>query len=524
MKKVINTLKQNTLRKSLTGIRGFDEITFGGLPTGRPTLVCGNAGCGKTLFAMEFIIQGAMQYNEPGVFVSFEENENELIENVDSLGFNLCKLIKHKKVLLEHIHIGRSEIEETGGYDLEGLFIRLNYAIESINAKRVVLDTVESLFSGLPNTLILRSELRRLFRWLKDKGVTAIITGERGDGTLTQQGLEEYVSDCVVLLDHRVTEQTSIRRMRVVKYRGSMHGTNEYPFIIDENGFSVLPLTSSGLNHQVTSQKISSGVAELDKMLGGKGFYKGSSILVSGRAGSGKSSLAAQFSLACCNRGERVLYFSFEESPAQRIRNKYSIGIDLKPLLEKGLLKFYAMRPTMYGLETHLAIMHKAINDFKPHSIVVDPLTSFDDGNNANEVKSMLIRFVDFCKTLNITGLFTSLNHSGKDDEFSDAPISSLIDTWILLRDIETHSERNRAICVLKSRGMHNSNKVREFLITDHGIKILDIYLGSDGVLTGSARIEHTRLDKVNDHKVIINKQNSKNGKAGNKFQKEMTL
>jgi circadian clock protein KaiC len=517
MKKVINTHKKNGLRKSPTGIRGFDEITFGGLPSGRPTLVCGNSGCGKTLFGMEFIIQGAIKYNEPGVFVSFEEKEDELIENVDSLGFNLSKLIKQKKVLLEHVHVELNEIDETGGYNLEGLFIRLNYAIESIGAKRVVLDTIESLFSGPPNALILRSELRRLFRWLKDKGVTAIITGERGDGSLTRQGLEEYVSDCVVLLDHRVTEQTSIRRMRVVKYRGTVHGTNEYPFIIDESGFSVLPLTSSGLNHDVSTKKISCGVTELDKMLGGKGFYRGSSILVSGRAGSGKSSFAAQFSSACCSRGERVLYFSFEESPAQRIRNMKSIGIDLKPSVEKGLLRFHAMRPTMFGLETHLAMMHKAINDFKPHSIVVDPLNSFDHGNNANEVKSMLIRFVDFCKASKITGLFTSLNHGGNEDEFSDASISSLIDTWILLRDIETYSERNRAVCILKSRGMKHSNKVREFLITDHGMKILDIYQGPDGVLSGSARIKQTRLDNIKKSKVTIKKHKSKTDKAGKK-------
>jgi circadian clock protein KaiC len=366
MKKKEPKLIAKSLPKSPTGIQGFDEITGGGLPTGRPTLICGGAGCGKTLFGMEFLVRGATMFDEPGVFMSFEETNEELIKNVASLGFDLENLIKNKKIVLDHVHVERSEIEETGEYDLEGLFIRLGYAIDTIGAKRVVLDTIESLFSGLPNQLILRAELRRLFHWLKDKGVTSIITGERGEGTLTRQGLEEYVSDCVIMLDHRVTAQTSTRRLRVVKYRGSMHGTNEYPFLIDESGFSVLPVTSLGLDHIVSNKRISSGITLLDKMLEGKGYYRGSTVLVSGTAGVGKTSVAAHFAEAACKRGERVLYFCFEESPNQFMRNMLSIGINLEPWVRKGLLQFQATRPTFYGLEMHLAVTHKIVNIFKP--------------------------------------------------------------------------------------------------------------------------------------------------------------
>ncbi len=403
MKRTEHSLSQASLQKSRTGIQGFDEITAGGLPAGRPTLVCGSAGCGKTLFGMEFLVRGATLYNEPGVFMSFEETNEELIKNVASLGFDLEDLIEHKKIALDHVHIERSEIEETGEYDLEGLFIRLGYAIDSIGAKRVVLDTIESLFAGLPNQLILRAELRRLFRWIKDKGVTAIITGERGEETLTRQGLEEYVSDCVIMLDHRVTEQTSTRRLRVVKYRGSLHGTNEYPFLIDETGFSVLPITSLGLEHIVSNERISSGITELDKMLEGKGYYRGSTVLVSGTAGVGKTSVAAHFAEAACKRGERVLYFCFEESPNQLMRNMRSIGIKLEPWVNKGLLQFQATRPTFYGLEMHLAVTHKAVNAFKPDIVIMDPINTFILGDKENEVKTMLMRIVDFLKGNQIT-------------------------------------------------------------------------------------------------------------------------
>ena len=497
MKKTASKSLGSNLLKSPTGIQGFDEITGGGLPAGRPTLVCGGAGCGKTLFGMEFLVRGTTQYNEPGVFMSFEETNEELIKNVASLGFDLEDLIKHKKIALDHVHIERSEIEETGEYDLEGLFIRLNYAIDSIGAKRVVLDTIESLFSGLPNQLILRAELRRLFRWLKEKGVTAIITGERGEETLTRQGLEEYVSDCVIMLDHRVTEQTSTRRLRVVKYRGSLHGTNEYPFLIDENGFSVLPVTSLGLEHIVSNKRVSSGIAELDEMLEGKGYYRGSTVLISGTAGVGKTSVAAHFAEAACKRGERVIYFCFEESPNQLMRNMRSIGIKLEPWVHKGLLQFQATRPTFYGLEMHLAVTHKAVNAFKPDIVILDPINTFILGDKENEVKTMLMRIVDFLKGNQITALFTSLTSTESALESSDVGISSLIDTWLLLRDIELNGERNRGMYVLKSRGMANSNQIREFILTGHGVELREVYIGASGVLTGSARIAQEALENA---------------------------
>jgi circadian clock protein KaiC len=480
---------ETQLPKSPTGIQGLDEITGGGLPQGRPTLICGGAGCGKTLLAMEFLVRGVTQFNEPGVFMAFEETAKDLTQNVASLGFDLKDLIARKKMVLDFVYIERSEIEESGEYDLEGLFIRLGHAIDSIGAKRVVLDTIESLFAGLPNPLILRAELRRLFRWLRGKGVTAIITGERGDATLTRQGLEEYVSDCVITLDHRVNDQVSSRRLRVVKYRGSTHGTNEYPFLIDEGGFSVLPITSLGLQHAVSLEHIPTGVPRLDAMLGGVGYYRGSSVLVSGTAGTGKSSLAAHFVDAACRRGERAIYFAFEESPDQITRNMRSIGIDLKSWVEQGLLRFEASRPTVSGLEMHLARMHKAVNAFKPEVVIVDPLNSFHVGSNEIAVKAILMLLVDFLKTNQITGLFTNLTSGGSESDQSDVVIASLIDTWLLVRDIELGGERNRGMYVLKSRGMAHSNQIREFLLTDHGAELRDVYVGPSGVMTGSARL-----------------------------------
>jgi circadian clock protein KaiC len=488
---------RHQLPKSPTGIQGLDEITGGGLPKGRPTLVCGGAGCGKTLLAMEFLVRGATQFQEPGVFMAFEETVKDLTQNVVSLGFDLSDLIARKGILLDFVYVERSEIEETGEYDLEGLFIRLGQAIDSIGAKRVVLDTIESLFAGLPNPLILRAELRRLFRWLKDKGVTAIITAERGEGTLTRQGLEEYVSDCVIMLDHRVSEQTSSRRLRVVKYRGSTHGTNEYPFLIDEDGISVLPVTSLALQHIVSSERVSTGVARLDAMLGGKGYYRGSSVLVSGTAGTGKSSLAAHFADAACRRRERVLYFAFEESPSQIIRNMRSIGIHLQHWVDKGLLQFHAQRPSFAGLEMHLAVQHKVINAFRPQAVILDPLNSFIDGDNGIGVHSMLTRLLDFLKTKQITGLFTSLISSAPTLERSQSSISSLIDTWLLLRAIDSGGERNRGLTILKSRGMAHSNQIREFLLTDHGVELRDVYVGASGVLTGSARLTQEAQDQA---------------------------
>ena len=483
-----NVKPMEGLPKCQTGIRGLDEITDGGLPKGRPTLVCGSAGCGKTLLAMEFLVRGAVQYNEPGVFMSFEESSGELVQNVASLGFDLNDLEARKMMSLDHVRIERSEIEETGEYDLEGLFIRLNHSIDSIGAKRVVLDTIESLFGGLSNESILRAELRRLFSWLKEKGVTAIITGEKGEGTLTRHGLEEYVSDCVILLDNRVEVQISTRRLRVVKYRGSAHGTNEYPFLIDEKGISVLPITSLGLQHDVSSERISSGIPRLDTMLGEKGFYRGSSILISGTAGTGKTSAAASFANATCKRGERCLYFAFEEAPSQIIRNMRSIGIDLEPWMEQGLLEIYSVRPTIYGLEMHLVKMAKLIDEFKPKVVIVDPITNLISIGNETEVKSMLARLIDYLKAKQITALFTNLSQAGGALEQTEFGISSLMDTWLLLRDIEIGGERNRGLYILKSRGMAHSNQIREFLLTNKGIDLIDVYLGPSGVLTGSAR------------------------------------
>jgi circadian clock protein KaiC len=497
MKKAKTPFKRNTLPKAPTSIQGLDEITGGGLPKGRPTLVCGSAGCGKTLFAMEFLVRGAMKYNEPGVFVSFEESESELIANVASLGFDLPGMIADKKMWLEHIHVEKSEISQSGEYDLEGLFIRIHHAIESIKAKRVVLDTIESLFSGLPNPLILRAELRRLLHWLKRKGVTTIITAERGNGAFTREGLEEYVSDCVILLDHRVSDQSSIRRLRIVKYRGSTHGTNEYPFLIDEDGFSVLPVTSLGLNYSSSRERISTGIPRLDTMLSGKGYFRGSTVLVSGTAGTGKTSIASQFIEAACKRGERVLFFTYEESPAQLVRNMCSIGINLEPWVDKGLLHFHAVRPTLYGLETHLTTSIKLINEFKPAIVILDPINAFVVGDNQVEVKAMLLRLVDFLKLKKITAFFTSLTSAGDNMEMSDVYVSSLIDTWLLLRDIEIGGERNRGLYVLKSRGMEHSNQIREFKLTNRGIELLDVYVGTDGVLTGSARLSQETKDKA---------------------------
>ncbi|MBN1397742.1 MAG: circadian clock protein KaiC [Bacteroidetes bacterium] len=495
MKKRAFLFRRSVLPKSPTSIQGLDEITDGGLPKGRPTLVCGGAGCGKTLFAMEFLVRGATLYNEPGIFFSFEETEKELTANVASLGFDLDNLVKRKKIWLENIHVERSEIQQSGEYDLEGLFVRIHYAIESVGAKRVVLDTVESLFSELPSPLILRAELRRLFHWLKKKGVTTIITAERGDGTLTREGLEEYVSDCVILLDHRVSDQSSIRRLRIIKYRGSTHGTNEYPFLIDEDGFSVLPVTSLGLNHSSSLERVSTGIPRLDAMLSCKGYFRGSTILVSGTAGTGKTSIAAKFVEEACKRGERVLFFTFEESPSQLARNMRSVGIQLEPWEKKGLLQFQATRPTHYGLETHLTTSIKLINEFRPNIVVLDPINAFVLGENQTEVKTMLLRLVDFLKMKKITAFFTSLNSAGDAMEITDVYISSLIDTWLLLRDIEIGGERNRGLYVLKSRGMAHSNQIREFKLTDHGIELLDVYIGAEGVLTGSARLSQEAKD-----------------------------
>lgn len=486
------------LPKTPTGIGGLDDLTLGGLPTGRPTLLCGAAGCGKTLFAMTFLVNGVTKFGETGVFMSFEEREKDLATNVHSLGFDIDELIARKKLVIDYVRIERAEIEESGEYDLEGLFVRLGHAIDTIGAKRVVLDTVEALFSGLADTTILRAELRRLFGWLKDKGVTAIITAERGEGHLTRFGIEEYVSDCVILLDNRVQEQVVTRRLRVIKYRGSAHGTNEYPFLIDDAGISVLPITSAGLGHAIYDEAVPTGVKDLDAMLGIGGYFKGSSVLISGLAGTGKSTFGAAFAEAACKRGERCLYFAFEESPDQVVRNMRSVGINLQPHIKSGLLKFEAARPSLYGFEMHLARMHRDIEQFKPAAIIVDPISAFR--GPSTEIHATLVRLADICKTRGITVVFTSLSAVDEQMNESERSVSSLMDTWISLRDIEADGERNRILYLLKSRGMSHSKQIREYELSDDGIHLTEPYLGPEGVLTGAARMAQEAREREAEH------------------------
>jgi len=475
------------LDKTATGILGFDEITGGGVPAGRPTLLCGAAGCGKTLFAMTFLVCGAEKYNEPGVFMSFEERPGDLAANVASLGYDLDRLIADKHLVIDHIQLDRSEIEETGEYDLEGLFVRLDYAIKQVGAKRVVLDTIETLFSSFSDEGLLRAELRRLFEWLKNSGVTAIVTGERGEGQLTRYGIEEYISDCVVLLDNRVVDQVTTRRLRVVKYRGSAHGTNEYPFLIDEQGISVFPVTSAGLNHRTSDEVVSSGITQLDEMFDRRGYFRGSSVLISGLAGTGKTTFAAGFIDAACQKGEKSLYFAFEESPKQIVRNMESIGIDLGRHLQSGVLQFEAARPSLYGVEMHLAKMHRDITMFKPSVVAIDPISAFR--GPATEVNSILLRLIDLLKSHGITALFTSLSSVDETMDDADHCISSLMDSWISLSNTSSNGERNRILYLLKARGMGHSNQLREYQITSHGINVIPAYIGAAGVLTGSARV-----------------------------------
>ena len=488
---------KNGIQKCITGIDGLDQITEGGLPEGRATLVCGPAGSGKTVLAMEFLVRGATEFNEPGVFMAFEETEEELGQNVASMGFDLPGLCARKKLAVDHVLVDRSEIAECGDYDLAGLFIRLESAIKAIGAKRVVLDTLESLFSGFANVNILRAELRRLFGWLKSKGITAVITAEKGEGSLTREGIEEYVADCVILLDHRVENQTSTRLLRVVKYRGSKHGTNEYPFLIGSSGLSVLPLSSLRLEHKAPTQRISTGVPRLDTMLGGKGFYRGSSILVSGGAGTGKSSLAAHFVRAACQRGERALYMASERSTEEVLRNMRSIGIDLEPFVKRGLLRFCALRAATFGMETHLLTVHNLLRAFKPKVMVVDPITNFASLGTESEVNSMVTRLIDMIKSCQITALLTSFTSANSSPDFSEVGVSSQMDTWLLLRNLESNGERNRGMYVVKSRGMAHSNQIRAFVLSDNGIRLLDVYVGSSGLLTGSARMTQEATEQA---------------------------
>jgi circadian clock protein KaiC len=467
-----NRLEHSEVQKAPTGIPGLDDITRGGLPFGRPTLVSGGPGSGKTLLGVSFLVNGAEQFDEPGVLLSFEENAEELAQDVRSLGYDLNKLVEQKKLLVDYIHVDRSEIEETGEYDLEGLFVRLEHAVKQIGAKRVMLDTIETLFGGLQDAGILRAELRRLFRWLRDHQLTAIVTAERGEQMFTRQGLEEYITDAVISLDHRVLDQISTRRIRIVKYRGSTHGTNEYPFLIDRDGITVLPVTSLLLEHEAPSERVSTGLPAMDEMLGGKGYYRASTVLLSGTAGTGKTTLAAQFVEAACARGEKCLYFLFEESPSQLIRNMRSAGIDLQKWVEKGLLRFHADRPNRHGLETHLLEMHHAVEMFNPDVTVLDPITNLMAVGTQTDVRAMLTRVIDFFKTRGITALFTSLTSSTQSLEATESMISSLMDTWILVAVTEEERKRNRWLYILKSRGMPHSNDVRGFIIGDRGIDI----------------------------------------------------
>jgi circadian clock protein KaiC len=508
------------LEKTPTGIPGFDEISEGGLPKGRTTIICGGAGCGKTMLGIEFLVRGAQEYNEPGVLMAFEETPEDIARNVASLGFDIEDLANKKKLFLDYVSVEPHEIQESGDYDLEGLFIRLQSAVDAVGAKRVMFDTLEALFSGFSNPGILRAEFRRLFRWLKDRGLTTVITAERGEGTLTRHGLEEYVSDCVVLLDHRIKDQISARRLRIVKYRGTKHGADEYPFLIDERGMSILPLTSLQLQHTVSSERISSGVPDLDEMLEGKGYFRGSSILVTGTAGSGKTTLAASFVDAACRRGERCLYIDFEESRDQVARNMNSVGIDLDPWSKKGLLTHEAWRPTQFGMEMHLLRIHKLIEKVQPHCVVIDPITNLMNGSTDKEVYSMLMRLLDFLKVAGITAIFISLTSGGTELERTTVGISSLTDTWILLRDLELNGERNRCLYVLKSRGMAHSNQLREFVITGQGLRLLPVYIGPGGVLTGSSRVTQESAERAE----AVQKQQEIERKQQDAARKRLTI
>jgi circadian clock protein KaiC len=485
--------------KCPTGIQGLDEILDGGMPCGSPTLFSGGPGCGKTLFGLEFVVRGAEKHGDKGVFISFEETAEELARNVASCGIDLMKFVKSKQIAVDYIQIDPRQHQTAGEYDLEGLFIRLQHAIDSVKAKRIVIDSIEALFSGFEDPHVLRAEIGRLFRWLKSSGISAIITAEKGDGAFTRHGLEEYLADCVIFLDHRVAEEHSVRRLRVVKYRGANHATDEFPFLIDQDGISVMPISSVELDYTAPRARISSGVPGLDEMFDGGGFYKGSTVLVSGTAGTGKTTLATNFVNAACARGQRALYFAFEESPMQITRNMESIGLKLDHWVKKGLLDFEAVRPTLTGLEGHLMRMLRCVDRKKPEVVVIDPLTNLLAVGRPAEVKAMLMRVIDHFKKHEITAFFTSLTEGGHPIEATEVGVSSLIDTWLLLRDIETQGERNRGLYVLKSRGMAHSNQIREFLITSRGVNLVDMYVSRDGALVGSARVARETFDRERD-------------------------
>jgi circadian clock protein KaiC len=485
------------LAKAPTGIEGLDQVLGGGLPSGRATLLTGATGSGKTLLGLEFLVHGAQRFGENGVFVAFEESASELAVNVASFGFDLEGLVAADRLRVDEVQFERFGTNHAGAYDLEGLFIRLGHAIDAIGAKRVVLDTVDVLFAGLPEPAVVRTELMRLFRWLKERGVTAIVTAERGGGELTRYGIEEFVADCVIVLDHRVEHESSVRRLRIVKYRGSAHGTDEYPFLIDEDGIWVNPVSGVKLDYTASTERVSTGIADLDTMLGGGGVYRGSSILLSGTAGTGKTSISASFIDAACRRGERCVFFSFEESSDQIIRDLRSIGLDLQPWVEAGLLYFRSVRPTAYGLEQHLLRMFRLIDEVQPRVVVVDPITTFTAIASQRNVTSTVGRLMDKCRGMGITSVFASLNVGGSPLESTDAHVSSVADVWVVVRDIESDGERNRALYVLKARGLAHSNQVREFVFHDTGIALLPVHVDAEGVKIGSARVTQEARDRL---------------------------
>lgn len=518
-KKKVKPTFSNEIAKAPTGIKGFDEITFGGIPRGRPTLICGNTGCGKTLMALEILIRGAVEFNEPGVFFAFEETEDDLIKNVASMGFDLHELINKKLIFIDYVYVDTVQSIEGGEYDLEGLFIRFAHAVDTVKAKRIAMDTLEVLFSGFYNEGVLRSELRRLFLWIKERKLTAVVTGEQGSkGTLTRHGIEEYVADCVILLSHRLCEELITRRLQIIKYRGSYHETNEFPFLITRKGISVLPITSLELTSLALSKRISTGIPALDSIMGGKGYFEGSSILISGSSGCGKTSFAGAFANQICHNNQRCLFFSYEESEEEILRNLASIGLNLKKKVNEGYLKIIATRPTQWGLEKHIGTFMEAVEDFKPDAVIVDPISTLSHCGSETQVYSALTRMIDFLKKLNITFLMTILYLKEKGQEFSYG-ISSIIDTWILLRNDESNGELNRELIIIKSRGMSHSNQVREFSLSARGISIKEPYYGESGVLTGTARL-------IQEHKDLIEEADNLNklGKLHDKVELKKNL
>ncbi|HCY88082.1 MAG TPA: KaiC 1 [Desulfobacteraceae bacterium] len=465
--------KKRQVKKSPTGIEGLDDITGGGLPAGRPTLLCGGAGSGKTLMAMEFIVKGISMFKENGVYLSFEESKNELFDNVASLGFDMDVFDAQQHIFVREIDLGMHDFVESGDYNLDGLFAQIEYGIDCVGAKRIVIDGIETLFSHFSRESIIRKELKRIFRWLKGKGVTALITSEQGGtpGSITRHGIEEYISDCVIILDHRITEQVATRRLHIQKYRGARHGTNEYPFLITDNGISVFPITATQLDHDASSQQVSTGIQKLDDMFRG-GYYKGSSILITGTAGTGKSSLVSYFANAVCGDNEKCLYFAFEESARQIVRNMGSIGMDLQGFIDKGLLKIHAARPMLQGLEMHLLTMHEIIEKEQPSAVILDPVSNLDSIGSVLDVKLMFIRVIDYLKQNGITALYTALTPGDSMPEATDVGISSIMDTWILLQNLERNGQRERSLYIMKSRGLGHSNKIRKFRISDNGIDI----------------------------------------------------